>query len=249
MSIKKKKIQKEKDDLNEIIVDNSFKSAKLTIKNFNLTDKQKSFAQIAFDKNTKIVFINGPAGSSKTFLAVYCALHMLNMNSKYEIKYIRTIAESGERGLGSLPGTVDEKFNPFMMPLYDKLDELLPMAQSKYLETNGFIEALPINFLRGATWNEKIIIADESQNYSIKELVTLLTRIGENTKMFICGDAMQSDIGNKSGFTKVYDLFNNKESEERGIYCFQFDEEDIMRSEILKYIVTVFKKLDKNNIH
>jgi phosphate starvation-inducible PhoH-like protein len=147
-----------------------------------------------------------------------------------------------------LPGTVDEKFNPFMMPLYDKLDELLPMSQSKYLETNGFIEALPINFLRGATWNDKVIIADESQNYSSKELVTLLTRIGENTKMFICGDAMQSDIGNKSGFMKVYDLFNNKESEDRGIYCFQFDEEDIMRSEILKYIVSVFKKLDKTNI-
>ena len=68
------------------------------------------------------------------------------MNSKYEIKYIRTIVESGERGLGSLPGTVDEKFNPFMIPLYDKLDELIPMSQSKYLETSGIIEALPVNF-------------------------------------------------------------------------------------------------------
>jgi len=249
MSTKKKKIQKEKENFDEIIADNHFRSVKLNIKSFNLTDKQKSFAQIAFDKNTKIIFINGPAGSSKTFLAVYCALHMLNMNPRSELKYIRTIAESGERALGSLPGTVDEKFNPFMMPLYDKLDELLPLPQSKYLETNGFIEALPINFLRGATWNDKIIIADESQNYSTKELVTLLTRIGENTKMFICGDAMQSDIGNKSGFMKVYELFNNKQSEDKGIFCFQFDEEDIMRSEILKYIVATFKKLDKSNIH
>jgi phosphate starvation-inducible PhoH-like protein len=247
MSTKKKRQPKEKEDIKEVIDDNHFRSVRLNIKDFKLTDKQKSFAQIAFDKNTKIIFINGPAGSSKTFLAVYCALHMLNMNPRAELKYIRTIAESGERGLGSLPGTVDEKFNPFMMPLYDKLDELLPMSQSKYLETNGFIEALPINFLRGATWNDKVIIADESQNYSTKELVTLLTRIGEGTKMFICGDAMQSDIGNKSGFTRVYDLFNNKESEERGIYCFQFDEDDIMRSEILKYIVHMFKKLDKVN--
>jgi phosphate starvation-inducible PhoH-like protein len=247
MSNKKKKVHKDKEDFNEIIPENTLKSVKLNIKNFNLTDKQKSFAQIAFDKNTKIIFINGPAGSSKTFLAVYCALHIMNMNPKSELKYIRTIAESGERALGSLPGTVDEKFNPFMMPLYDKLDELISMPQSKYLETNGYIEALPINFLRGATWNDKIIIADESQNYSTKELVTLLTRIGEGTKMFICGDAMQSDIGNKSGFMRVYDIFNNKESEERGIYCFQFDEEDIMRSEILKYIVHMFKKLDKVN--
>jgi len=249
MSTKKKKLPKEKDDFNEIIADNHFRSVKLNIRNYNLTDKQKSFAQVAFDKNTKIIFINGPAGSSKTFLAVYCALHIMNMNPRSELKYIRTIAESGERALGSLPGTVDEKFNPFMMPLYDKLDELLPLNQSKYLETNGFIEALPINFLRGATWNDKLIIADESQNYSSKELVTLLTRIGENTKMFICGDAMQSDIGNKSGFMRVYDLFNNKESEEKGIFCFQFDEEDIMRSEILKYIVNVFKRLDKVNPH
>ena len=92
---------------------------------------------------------------------------MLNMNPRSELKYIRTIAESGERALGSLPGTVDEKFNPFMMPLYDKLDELLPMSQSKYLETNGFIEALPINFLRGATWNDKIIIADLESHLSV----------------------------------------------------------------------------------
>ena len=249
MSTKKKKSHKEKDEFKEIIADNHFRSVKLNIRDFKLTEKQKSFTKIAFDPNTKIIFINGPAGSSKTFLAVYCALHMLNMNPKAELKYIRTIAESGERALGSLPGTVDEKFNPFMMPLYDKLDELLPLSQSKYLEMNGFIEALPINFLRGATWNDKVIVADESQNYSTKELVTLLTRIGENTKMFICGDAMQSDIGNKSGFIKMHDLFNNEESKAKGIHCFEFLEEDIMRSEILKYIVYTLKKLDKANNH
>lgn len=249
MSTKKKKPLKEKDNLKEIIEDNHFRPIKLSIKDFKLTDKQKSLAQIVFNKNTKIIFINGVAGSSKTFMAVYCALHMLNMNPNYEIKYIRTIAESGERALGALPGTVDEKFNPFMMPLYDKLDELLPIVQSKYLEEQGLIEAFPINFLRGATWREKIIIADESQNYSTKELITLLTRIGEDTKMFICGDSMQSDIGGKSGFMKIYDLFNNKESEEKGIYCFEFSEEDIMRSEILKYIVASFKKLDKAQTH
>ena len=131
------------------------------------------------------------------------------------------------------------------MPLYDKLDELLPVTQSKYLEDQGYIEAFPVNFLRGATWNDKVIIADEAQNYSTKELVTLLTRIGEGTKMFICGDSMQSDIGMKSGFTKIYDLFKSEESERKGIHCFEFDEKDIVRSEILKYIVNVFKKLDK----
>jgi phosphate starvation-inducible PhoH-like protein len=249
MSTKKKKQSKEKasDYMKEKIEENAFRQIRLNIKHFNLTDKQKTLVEMALKKDTKIIFINGVAGSSKTFLSVYCALHMLNINSKYEIKYIRTIAESGERALGALPGTVDEKFNPFMMPLYDKLDELIPITQSKYLEEQGFIEALPVNFLRGTTWNDKIVIADESQNYSAKELITLLTRIGENTKLFICGDAMQSDIGSKSGFMKIYDIFNNAESEEKGIYCFHFEEADIMRSEILKFIVHTLKKLDKVN--
>ena len=101
MSTKKKRIPKEKEDIKQNIDENHLKSVRLNIKDFKLTDKQKSFAQIAFDKNTKIIFINGPAGSSKTFLAVYCALHMLNSNPKSEIKYIRTIAESGERALGA----------------------------------------------------------------------------------------------------------------------------------------------------
>ena len=243
MSTKKRRQPKE--TIKEVLEDNVFRQVKLQIKKFNLTNKQKSLVELAFQHDTKIIFINGVAGSSKTFLSVYSALHLLNANPRYEIKYIRTIVEAGERGLGSLPGTVDEKFNPFMMPLYDKLDELLPVTQSKYLEDQGYIEAFPVNFLRGATWNDKIIIADEAQNYSTKELVTLLTRIGEGTKMFICGDSMQSDIGTKSGFTKIYDLFKSKESEAKGIHCFEFEEEDIVRSEILKYIVNVFKKLDK----
>ena len=243
MSTKKKRQPKE--TIKEVIEENTFKPIKLTIKDFKLTDKQKSLVKVAFDRNTKIVFVNGVAGSSKTFLAVYCALHMLNGNPEYEIKYIRTIAESGERAFGALPGTVDEKFNPFMMPLYDKLDELLPMSQIKHLEQDGYIKAYPINFLRGATWNNKIVIADEAQNYSVKELVTLLTRIGENTKIFICGDSMQSDIKEKSGFKKIFNLFNSSESEAKGIHCFEFGEGDIMRSEILKYLVEVLKKLDK----
>lgn len=252
MSTKKKRISrenKEKETIKENIDDNVFRPVKLNIKNFNLTDKQKTLVEVAFNKNTKIVLINGVAGSSKTFLSVYCALHLLNANPKYEIKYIRTIAESGDRTFGALPGTVDEKFNPFMLPLLDKLDELLPIAQAKYLVEQRYIEAIPVNFLRGATWNNQIIIADEAQNYSQKELITLLTRIGENSKIFICGDSMQSDIGSKSGFMSVYDVFNNKESEEKGIHCFEFMEEDILRSEILKYIVQTLKKLkvDKTN--
>jgi phosphate starvation-inducible PhoH-like protein len=226
-------------------IERNFKSIKLNIETFDLTDKQKSLVELAFKRDTRIVFVNGVAGSSKTFLAVYAALHLYNKNPKYEIKYIRTIAESGEKALGSLPGGVNEKFNPFIMPLVDKLEELLHISHYKYLIDNNIIESLPVNFLRGASWNEKIIIADEAQNYSTKELVTLLTRIGKDTKMFICGDPMQSDINGKTGFTKIFNLFNNEESEKQGIYCFEFEENDIFRSEILKYLVSSFKKIDK----
>jgi len=248
MSNKKKK-KHIKPELEEIVTENQFKHVKLNIKDFKLTEKQKNIVNTAFDKNSKIIFINGPAGSSKTFLAVYCALHLFNTRSYSEIKYIRTIAESGERALGALPGTVDEKFNPFMIPLYDKLDELIPLNQSKYLEQQKMIEALPVNFLRGATWKDMIVLIDECQNFSTKELITAITRIGENTKMFICGDSMQSDVGSKSGFVKIYDLFNNEESREKGIHCFEFTEEDILRSEILKFIIHILKKLDKNTHH
>jgi phosphate starvation-inducible PhoH-like protein len=159
--------------------------------------------------------------------------------------YVRTIAESGEKGLGSLPGDVNEKFNPFMMPLNDKLEEMIASQERSFLEQKKIINAMPINYLRGSNWINKIIIADESQNFTAKELTTLITRLGENSKLFICGDPMQSDINGKSGFKTISNLFNDKESNEKGIYCFDFYKEDIVRSEILKFIVGKLEKLQE----
>ena len=148
---------------------------KVTLKKFNLTQKQKDFLKIAFDKNTKIIFISGPAGTAKTFISVYAALQLYNMCNEFDITYIRTIAESGSKSLGSLPGAVEEKFDPFMAPLQDKLEELLDKTDIKQLETDKVLSAAPVNYLRGAGWSNKIVIADESQNFSKKELVTLIT--------------------------------------------------------------------------
>ena len=102
----------------------------------------------------------------------------------------------------------------------------------------GKIQAMPINFLRGANWLDKIVIADEAQNFSYKELVTLITRLGENSKLFICGDFMQSDINGKTGFAPMFDLFNDEESRKKGIQCFTFTQADIKRSQILKFIIS-----------
>ena len=218
---------------------------KLYLKNFELTKKQHEFLKIAFDKNTKIIFVSGPAGSSKTFVSIYAALQLFNMNMNQDVFYVRTIAESGEKNLGSLPGDVDEKFHPFMMTLQDKLEELLEKDQIKMLIEENIIQCAPINYLRGASWANKLIIADESQNFTRKELVTLITRIGENSKYFICGDPMQSDINGKTGFAPIMEIFDNEESKEQGIYTFRFTDEDIVRSEILKFIVN---KLENNPV-
>jgi len=219
-------------------------SEKITLNSLNLTEKQKGLVQLAIDNDTKIIFISGPAGSSKTYISVYSALRLLSQYNELDLIYIRTIIESAEKGLGALPGGLDEKFNPYILPLEDKLNEILPTNTTikKDLINKGRVQAMPINFLRGADWKSKVVILDEAQNATFKELTTLITRLGENSKLFICGDIMQSDINGRSGFSGMMDLFNDKESESRGIHTFRFTEEDIKRSEILKYII---RKLSK----
>jgi phosphate starvation-inducible PhoH-like protein len=224
------------------LIENKYR---LNFKQFDLTVKQKKFLQKAFDAETKIMFIAGPAGCSKTFMSVYSALRLFNENNDYDIFYVRTIVESADRGLGHLPGDVEEKFHPFMMPLTDKMQEILTNDQIKMLTEEKIISAAPVNYLRGANWANKLIIADESQNFTLKELVTLVTRIGKNTKMFICGDPLQSDINGKTGFRTMWKAFNDKESAEAGIHCFEFTKEDIVRSEILKFIVNKIENIPK----
>lgn len=235
----RKKIKPEEADQ---IAKNVFKS-KITVKGKNLSEKQNLFQDIAGNEDTKIMFVSGPAGSTKTYMAVYSALRHLQKNEDLDLLYVRTAIESADKGLGALPGTLEEKFNPYMAPLEDKLDEMLPKTTQvkSDLIKSGRIQAMPINFLRGANWINKIVVADESQNFTFKELVTLITRIGDNTKLFICGDMMQSDINGKSGFSEMVKLFNDQESKDKGIHNFKFNENDIFRSEILKYIVTKLK--------
>ena len=219
--------------------------AKFVVRGKKITDKQRRFLDLCTDLDTKVVFVSGPAGSTKTYMAVMSALRILQKDEELDLLYVRTAIESADKGLGSLPGTLEDKFNPYMAPLEDKLIELLPPTNSLKddLVESGRVQAMPINFLRGASWNNKVVIADESQNFSFKELVTLITRIGDNSKLFICGDPMHSDINGKSGFKPMFDLFNDEESRENGIHTFVFTERDILRSKILKFIVKKLKTL------
>ena len=171
-------------------------------------------------------------------MSLYGCLRLMAEDTEKELLYVRSIAESADKGLGSLPGDMAEKFNPFLMPLYDKLEEIVFEGDTAFLKQKGRISAVPINFLRGANWSNKLIVADEAQNFTFKELTTLITRLGEDSKLIICGDFMQSDINGKTGFGEMFDLFNDENSVQNGIHSFKFTRNDIVRSKILKFIIS-----------
>lgn len=202
----------------------------------DLTEKQKAIIELMLDKKTKILFLTGPAGTSKTWLAIYCGLLLLNQRRVSNITFVRTIVESASKSLGALPGEADQKLSPYLMPLMDKLDELLSQDQVKRLMAEDRVKGLPVNYLRGASLNAQYIVLEEAQNYTLKELTTAITRIGEYSKMIVIGDPDQSDVNGASGFMPMYDLFNDETSREQGIFCLSLTKDDIVRSGVLRYI-------------
>jgi phosphate starvation-inducible PhoH-like protein len=205
------------------------------------TEKQLDFFDLVADKECKVIFISGPAGVSKTLISVYTSLLLLKEKKVSEIVYVRTAIESASKSLGALPGTLDEKLSVYIEPILDKLEEIIGKENSKNLLERGLVTARPINYLRGCQFSSKAIIFDEAQNSTMSEMTTFLTRIGEFSKIFICGDPSQADIRDSS-FEKTLRLFDNIEAEDNGIFIFEFDEEDILRSEILKFIVKRLKQ-------
>ncbi len=224
-------------DTSPIIPQRSKFKGSLSIFERELRPNQLQFLDIAKDKDSKLIFVSGPAGSSKTYLAVLHALRMINDKRVSDLIYIRSAVESSDSKLGFLPGEANEKMAPYLQPLMDKLAELIPKGDIDNLEKEQRFSSIPVGFLRGLNWNAKVIIADEAQNLTFKELFTLITRTGEFSKVFIIGDPDQSDINGKSGFTKMVDMFNDEESRQNGIHVFKFTEEDIVRSGLVKFII------------
>lgn len=216
----------------------------LSVYHREFTEKQKQFIEIAKDKSVKLIFITGPAGTSKTYLSVYAALTLIAERRVSDLIYVRSIVESADAKMGYLPGETNEKLAPYLQPLMDKLAELLPKGDIDLLKKEERVSGIPVGFLRGLNWNAKAIISDESQNLTFRELITLLTRIGEFSKVFIVGDPEQSDINGKSGFSKMTSIFDDEESREAGIHVFRFTDEDNVRSELSKFIN---KKIKKTN--
>lgn len=227
-----------KRDTSPIIPQRSKFRGKLSIYDRPLTENQQAFLKIADDKNTKIVFVSGPAGSAKTYLSVLESLRLIDEKRVSDLIYIRSAVESSDSKLGFLPGEADEKMAPYLQPLLDKLIELLPKAEIDALDKDQRFTSIPVGFLRGLNWNAKVIIADEAQNLTYKELFTLITRTGEFSKVFILGDPEQSDINGKSGFIKMMNMFDDEESRQNGIHVVKFTEEDIVRSGLVRFIIT-----------
>jgi phosphate starvation-inducible protein PhoH len=151
--------------------------------------------------------------------------------------------------MGTLPGDMSDKLHYFVSVLNDKLEELLPAGDIKRLQADERVKGMPVNYLRGASYNAKAVIIDEAQNGTFSELLTCLTRIGKFTKYFVLGDPMQTDLKNKdqSGFKTMFNIFNTEEAQKQGIYCVEFGKEDIMRSEILKFIIEEIEKYKAQN--
>lgn len=209
-------------------------------KQFPLSDNHAKFYFLTQHPNTNMVFVDGAAGTMKTYIAVYSALELLRDRHVDHIIYIRTVVESSSRSIGALPGELDDKFGPYSMPLIDKLNEIVDVPTQKALFEHQYIKAIPVNFVRGLTFNNSAVILDETQNMTKGEITTVLTRFGRNSKYFVCGDGKQTDIKD-SGFDYVYNAFDTEHSRKNNIHCVKFDASDIVRSPILKHITQVLK--------
>ena len=210
-------------------------------KPFYFNSNHKAFYDCIKNEDTNMVFVDGPAGSAKSYIAVLAGLELIKDQKAEGITYIRSVIESASRSIGALPGEVDDKFLPYAMPLIEKVKEVTDDGTCRLLQTNNIIHAVPVNFVRGLTFNDSIVIVDEAQNLTKGELVTILTRFGKNTKYIVCGDLKQSDIGRDSGYDEIFNRFNNKKCVDNNIHAFKFGETEIVRSKILRFIVNILE--------
>ena len=201
------------------------------------TRNQKLMAQVS-DKSD-VVFAIGPAGTGKTYTAVALAVRALKNKSVRKIILTRPAVEAGEN-LGFLPGDLKEKIDPYLRPLYDALDDMIPADKLNYFMTNRVIEIAPLAYMRGRTLDNAYIILDEAQNATDLQLKMFLTRIGPSAKAIITGDLSQIDLpkNQKSGLIKATRILQDIE----GITIIKLDEADVVRHKLVKQIIRAYDK-------
>jgi len=201
------------------------------------TVNQKRLVQVA-EKND-IVFAIGPAGTGKTYTAVALAVRALKNKMVKKIILTRPAVEAGE-SLGFLPGDLKEKIDPYLRPLYDALDDMIPADKLGYYMSTRVIEIAPLAYMRGRTLDNAFIILDEAQNSTDLQLKMFLTRIGSNAKAIITGDLTQIDLpkNQRSGLEKAARILKNID----GIAHIELDEEDVVRHRLVKAIIRAYDK-------
>lgn len=206
------------------------------------TDTQLKYVQKMSEND--ICFGIGPAGTGKTYLAVAFAIAQLKKGIVKKIVLARPAVEAGE-SLGFLPGDFKEKIDPYLRPLYDALEDMLPTDQLKsYMEKN-IIEIVPLAYMRGRTLNNSYIILDEAQNSTNLQMKMFLTRIGPNSKAIITGDITQIDLPprTESGLIQVEKILKNVE----GVGFVYFERSDVVRHKLVKDIIHAYEKFGNGN--
>jgi phosphate starvation-inducible PhoH-like protein len=204
--------------------------------------KPRSANQIEYFKQVQendIVFAIGPAGTGKTYLAVAFAVAALKNKQVNKIVLVRPAVEAGE-SLGFLPGDISEKVDPYLRPLYDSLEDMIPFEKLKsYLEKN-IIEIVPLAYMRGRTLNNSFVILDEAQNSSTIQMKMFLTRLGVNSKAIVTGDITQIDLPKResSGLVKIQEILKGV----KDISFVYFEKSDVVRHRLVKDIIAAYEK-------
>ena len=192
-------------------------------------------------ENNDLVFATGPAGSSKTFVAIALAVKALKNKEVRKIILSRPAVEAGEK-LGFLPGEMKDKLDPYLQPLYDALQDMIPAAKLKEYMENNVIQIAPLAFMRGRTLNDAVIILDEAQNTTTHQIKMFLTRLGMNAKMIVTGDVTQIDLppSTTSGLIQAMQILKGV----NGIGKIEFTKKDIVRHKLVQRIVEAYDKFD-----
>lgn len=193
-------------------------------------------------KQNDMVFAVGPAGTGKTYLSIALAVKALKEKQAKKIILSRPAVEAGEK-LGFLPGDMRDKIDPYLQPLYDALEDMLPQVKLQDMMEKNIIQIAPLAFMRGRTLNDAVVILDEAQNTTPAQIRMFLTRMGWNTKMVITGDMTQIDLphSQKSGLIEALHILNNVE----GIGVVNLDRSDIVRHKLVTRIVNAYEQYDK----
>lgn len=224
----------------EIIGDDEFENIILYSKKDVI--KAKTPTQFKYFENVKkndICFAIGPAGTGKTYLAVAFAIAALKKGIVQRIILARPAVEAGE-SLGFLPGDFRDKIDPYLRPLYDALNDMLPSEQLRKNIENGIIEIVPLAYMRGRTLNNAYVILDEAQNATTMQMKMFLTRLGPNSKSIITGDITQIDLPTKmtSGLVQIQEILQDVD----GVGFVYFNKGDVVRHKLVKDIIDAYEK-------